>query len=253
MKRKLLFLFFSLFVGVPLLAQNYRDVVFMKNGDTVEGLVIEQIPNSLLKIKITNGDTLVYHTADVEKIIKKEYDPFASAKQSKSRKIVRGCKGFVQMGGAFPIDRYSDGVFTIETSYGFQFNPYFYMGGGIGVNRHFRLPAITLPVFAHVRANFINNPTTPYFDLNIGYSVFDATGFYTNPGMGVHCRINSKCAVNIGLGYCLQMVKLGNYYDFCRGYGGCAYTPSNKALNGINIKLGFEFEKRRKNNISGEN
>ena len=238
MKRKLLFLFFSLLVGVPLFAQNYRDVVFMKNGSIIKGMVIEQVMDLSLKIKMADGSIFVYQMADVEKIAKEEYDDlFASAKPPKVRRNPKGYRGFMEMGGAFPITEYGGGIFSFQTSHGYQFNPYFYLGGGLSIDYHFYPSTVYVPLFANGRFNFIDNPTTPYFDMKIGYSAGKGKGFYLSPGFGVRFALkDARTAIYFGLGYNMQV---GKDYDDCWD---CLNTSlSKRKMGAINMRLGIDF------------
>lgn len=56
---------------VSLRAQNNtRDVVYLKNGSIIKGLVLEVIPNDTIKIQISDGSIFVYSMSEVEKIQK---------------------------------------------------------------------------------------------------------------------------------------------------------------------------------------
>jgi len=75
MKKLIFFLAFSfiLFIGNNLIAQtNYRDIVYLKNGSIIKGIVLEQIPNVSLKMKTSDGNIFVFEMKDVEKITKEE-------------------------------------------------------------------------------------------------------------------------------------------------------------------------------------
>ena len=41
-------------------AQEMQDVVYLKNGSIIRGLVIEQVPGKSLKIKTRDGSVFVY-------------------------------------------------------------------------------------------------------------------------------------------------------------------------------------------------
>jgi hypothetical protein len=49
-------------------AQDLQDVVYLKNGSIVRGIIIEQIPNKTLKIKTADGSVFVYQMDDVARI-----------------------------------------------------------------------------------------------------------------------------------------------------------------------------------------
>tara|TARA_R110001592_G_scaffold107256_5_gene300386 strand:+ start:53 stop:577 length:525 start_codon:yes stop_codon:yes gene_type:complete len=48
----------------------YIDVVYLKNGSIIKGMIIEQIPNISLKIQTVGGSIFVYKMEDVEKMTK---------------------------------------------------------------------------------------------------------------------------------------------------------------------------------------
>ena len=50
-------------------AQNNQEIVYLKNGDKVKGIIIEEIPNTSIKVKTSNGSILVYSIHEIEKII----------------------------------------------------------------------------------------------------------------------------------------------------------------------------------------
>jgi len=50
----------------------YVDVVYLKNGSIIRGLIMEQIPNETLKIQTADGSLFVYKMEEVVKITKEE-------------------------------------------------------------------------------------------------------------------------------------------------------------------------------------
>ena len=71
MKKVLSFLAFLLLFFCSAVAQrNLQDVVYLKNGGLIRGLVFEQIPGVSLKIQTNDGSVFVYKMEEVEKITK---------------------------------------------------------------------------------------------------------------------------------------------------------------------------------------
>jgi hypothetical protein len=72
--KKVFMLFALIILGLSAFAQNkeYRDVVYLKNGSVVKGVIMEQIPNQSLKIATADGSTFVFQMTEVEKIAKEE-------------------------------------------------------------------------------------------------------------------------------------------------------------------------------------
>jgi hypothetical protein len=64
--------FLSLFFAATFtcIAQDYQDVVYLKNGSIIRGMLIELIPFEYLDIKTSNGRTRTIEMYDVERIVK---------------------------------------------------------------------------------------------------------------------------------------------------------------------------------------
>ena len=54
-----------------LLSQEYEDVVYLKNGSVIRGVIVEQVPNESIKIK-SGKNLFVYQTSEIEKMTKEE-------------------------------------------------------------------------------------------------------------------------------------------------------------------------------------
>ena len=206
-------------------AQNYQEVVYLKNGSVIRGTVIEQQPNVLLKVKTADGSIFVYPMNEVEKITKEEAINRESEKSNRIRTDVKGYRGSVEVGtivnfkaNGIPIDK---GAFSITTSHGYQFNPHLFLGAGIGLDYHAAGGRLFMPLFADVRANFLNRDITPFWGVKIGYAVGSKAsevvnpGIYFNPTFGVRFILNRQSAMNIAFGYNLQqqIVKKDIYYN----------------------------------------
>jgi len=53
-------------------AQEYEDVVYLKNGGVRRGLILEQIPGESVKLKASYGDIFIIKMSDISKIAKEE-------------------------------------------------------------------------------------------------------------------------------------------------------------------------------------
>lgn len=74
MKKTLtILLLFSLFSAIAFAQQNnYQDVVYLKDGSIIRGIIIEQIPNKSIKIETVDKNVFVYQMDDIEKLTKEE-------------------------------------------------------------------------------------------------------------------------------------------------------------------------------------
>lgn len=265
-------------------AQVMQDVVYLKNGSIIRGIIIEQVPNKSLKIKIGDGSVFVYEVADVEKITKEETignsnnrphdngyynnsqstgsinsgmypnNGFSYNSQSANTGYYSrpakpwfghnngfsriGYRGFVDLGGGVGVGDYGDGIFSVSTSHGYQFNPYLFVGAGLGVDYHFDWETMFLPVFADIRGYFIDSRISPFLGVKIGYSPIDGSGVYFNPSVGASFGMSGNFALNVSLGYNLQ--RSGMYFYYNSSYGSYS-SYEDETLGAITFKVGMEF------------
>lgn len=240
MKRTFVLLIMLLsFCAYSTAQSNYTEVVYLKNGSIIRGVVVEQVPNVSLKIKTADGSIFVYPMNDVEKITKEESrntraeNAYRAKKQPSSS--LRGYKGFVDAGYIFDVSDSDASKFEVTTSHGYQFNNYFYVGGGMSIN-HYPVEGYTsVPLFANFRANFSNKKITPFGDFKIGYSTGDVSGTYVSTAIGVRFGMTRRTALNVQLEYSFQ-----GYDDDYYKYGSIYYIEEGTA-NGFGLKVGFEF------------
>jgi len=74
-------------------SQQMEDVIYLKNGSVIHGIIIEQIPNVSIKIKTLDGNIFAYKYEDIEKFTKEESNS-SLATESNTKKI--GEFGFKQ-------------------------------------------------------------------------------------------------------------------------------------------------------------
>ncbi len=106
MKKCLALLFFALFTTVLFGQSNYQDVVYLKNGSIIRGMIIEQVPNKSIKIETADKSVFVFQMDEIEKITK-EAPP--DTKQLKNKSVRR--KGYIgfSIGPSFPISDFAQG------------------------------------------------------------------------------------------------------------------------------------------------
>jgi hypothetical protein len=81
MKYKQIFFFVSIVFSLCFLFTMYtaqaqsKDVVYLKNGSVIKGEIIEQVPNSLIKIQTADGSIFNCSYSDIEKITKESIEP----------------------------------------------------------------------------------------------------------------------------------------------------------------------------------
>jgi len=258
MMKKSLFVIALLLVSVyTVLAQEYvKETVYLKNGSIIKGIVVEQIPNETIKIQTADGSLFVYKMSEVEKITKeiidygtKKSSPFQET-SSPARFVnddMAGYRGFVDLGYTFGMGDYSNlGRLEVSTSHGYQFNPYFFLGGGVGYQYSEKIELSVIPFFADFRANFMRGKVVPFGGIKAGYAIgttseeTEGLGFYMNPSVGVKFVLQDNFAINIHMGYTLQLIDYSYYYDYGYGYDDYYYSGTEN-WGGFSLKVGFEF------------
>ena len=71
----LLLLVAALFCGSVMAQNNMKDVVYLKNGGVVRGIIVEQVPGVSIKIQTADGNIFVYKIEEVERMTKEAAGP----------------------------------------------------------------------------------------------------------------------------------------------------------------------------------
>jgi len=199
----------------------YEDVVYLKNGSIIRGMIVEQIPNKTLKIKTADRNLFVFEYDQIEKITKEEVPQEIVTKQDTEikEKYVGKQNGFestidllmgIQLEWAEP-------VLGMHAIVGYRFIPQFYLGGGLGVEIY--TDGNMLPIFLNVRTDFVDARVTPFFAANIGYAFgwvngYDGSdwgGVFLEPGIGVRFNISEQFGLNLSSSLKFQR---GYYHDY---------------------------------------
>jgi hypothetical protein len=240
MKKNLTLLLFILFASVSFGQNKYQEVVYLKNGSIIRGVIIEQVPNKSIKIETADRNIFVFQMDEIEKLTKEPY-------QGKGNRSIKetgnwhqaGYKGLVEFGYDIGIGDFGKDRFKLNLVNGYQFNQYISLGLGTGLRYYFDYKEALIPIFADIRVNVIDNDVSPYLSLGIGYT-FDATnnfkgvGFLLNPTVGVSFMISDKSAFNVGIGY--EMQKMRFFYFSGNNFN--VFTDNSGAVS-INVGLSF--------------
>jgi len=178
-------------------------------------------------------------------------------------------KGFIEAGYSKTLGNYDADFLELSTSQGFQYNSWFYMGVGLGVDvlfshknddwgsdwenpsygsdRGSTTTAAMIPLFTDFRFNIGGNSGASFFiDMKVGCSFLlgnkyisigdgyltNQEYFYLRPSIGMSTPTNSrnpKQAVDIGINYRLLT---SNYWNS---------WSRNITLNSIGVSLAFEW------------
>ena len=177
----------------------------------------------------------------------------------------RGYRGFVEVGtdiNSFMIaegDHYVDGDhfeyigvrrrhfanLSIATSHGFQFNPNFFLGGGILGGYSSLLDAAYVDMYAHARTDQTFGRFTPYADLRVGIQYRADGPLYISPTVGYRFNFGHKANLNIGLGLTLTHAHHHDYDSFYYNRHGelrlITFGSSNFFKPAFTFRAGIDF------------
>ncbi len=189
------------------------DIVHLKNGSQIHGIIIELVPTESLSLVTWDGSRYVFDMNEVEAITK-EYGRWSrmyrrALRQSTAGKFhkPRGYFGIAEIGvGAmFLSENIRVGATIIN---GYRFTPGFALGFGTGFHFYTGGAEYAIPLYLHVRSDFFNRARTPFFALNVGGQIQltdDVTdihsGFFIEPsfGYGFNTGENQRCNISLGL------------------------------------------------------
>ena len=251
--QRIIFLFTFFFATainfLPAKAQgNYEDVVYLKNGSIIHGMIIEQVPNESIKIK-SEKNIFVFRLDEILKITKEEVATAVPAptpvpvpapacpsgeagrvavpaeRESENgyvnileftfgRELLHNHSNSAMTGSANSNSQMSIGIQDVN---GYRFNSHF--SAGIGFGMHIYPGLFYMPVFADFRFRF-QKRTTPFISLGIGYTFtqmevigFQSTkdyygGLMVNPSFGFRLPMGSRAGFIMSFGYRYQEAKI---------------------------------------------
>lgn len=139
----------------------------------------------------------------------------------------KGYQGFVEVNYAISGDY---GAWSAFTTHGVQINPYFFVGAGVGVeytvltdddkyDTYDLDEQVFVPFYGSCRWNILNKRISPIIDAKVGYSPFDAQGFFAAVNVGCRFRLGTH-AIIPSVGWRDQTAKYND--GDSKGFGFCA-------------------------------
>lgn len=200
---------------------------------------------------------------------KAERDSLAKIAAEKRRieyaKQQSGFASMIDVSYRLPFNAASGNIGASYTA-GYRISNTLYVGAGVGVNYFLNSQpsqvsidtphgvalnpsAITIPVFAYFRANFMNARFSPFFALAAGYELgskqtlnldlysveYTTGGFFANPQIGINYRTSLKTSLYLSIGFQAYTM------PHCIEHTGYNATISQELAYGLDIHLGFTF------------
>ena len=228
---------------------NMEDVVYLKNGSIIRGIIIEQVPNQSIKIQTKDRNVFVFKYDEIEKMTKKNLPADNSNNNyqvtdfKKSDFInlteINYSPGIGDVGNYGRNNEYSFGFRTVNGS---QLNEHLSLGIGIEIDRY--KDVTLLPITFDARATILKGKVSPVFTANVGYAagLNDNVegGLVINPQIGIKTYISKNVAYLFNVGYKWQKQE---QEVFTRDYYSGLITRSTTSVyyQFITISTGFAF------------
>lgn len=208
------------------------DVVYLKNGSEMVGMITEMIPGERVSLLTYDGSTHIYSFDEIIMTGKKygrwsrEYK--RQIRQEGQFNKPRGYFGTAEFSTAlmFTSENIKVGVTMVG---GYRFRPQFALGLGSGVRLYAHDGEPTIPLFLHFRSDFYDRDKTPFIALNTGvqWSIGGGghSGLICEPSFGYGINTAEAKRINFSVGFAIDMYD-DISYDFDLG---------------INLKFGYSF------------
>ncbi len=219
-------------------SQTIEEVVYLKNGSIIRGIIIEQVPNQSIKIQTKDRNVFFFKYDEIEKITKEFVstnntdNPTQTTQKEKENKYKKsGYTSILEAGYSYGVGKVKlnnyytnngDRAFAFRWTNGYQFNQHFSMGLGLGMDVYQKTNLI--PIMADVRLNPFKGEITPSLILNAGKAFnineLSDNGAIFHVQLGVKTFISKNTAFLFNVGYKWQeyyTILLINYIRYIEG------------------------------------
>ena len=167
-----------------------RDVIVLKNGQKVQGTVLERSLDAPVKLRNVHGQVFTYKWDEVERIlIDKNKKADAPVENTKSRKMRLGFTAELGMGYGLEQKHHLVGEMNPEFSLtvGTRLSRLLYVGVGATVQRYDRTEILPITPMLLARFDYpLQGKFTPFLDLRAGYTVNTMSNKKNYPEMAVY-------------------------------------------------------------------
>ena len=241
MKRIITFLF-AIFMCATIVAQPLRDVVYLRNGSIIKGLVIEMVPNATISIRTADGSIFVYPASEVVRVEKEQryhhslMTSYAACDTCRATTHHRGYMGSIE-GGICAYINESELRGSFLTTHGAQVTPKLFIGAGLGFDSGYGV------IYADIR-HFFNTAKThcnPYLECKAGYG-------WSDNNYDLVCFPYDDVEIDDGFSGTYLSPSLGLEFPFGRHraavLGSLAYSAfvsSDHWYHSIGLRIGIAF------------
>ena len=237
------FLFFAILsIGASAHAQkhNMDDVIYLKNGSKINGVILQLFPDSIVRIEQVGGSVWVFSMKEISMIAKEEKIKYkANILEAKGYRFGMDIGLLVGSG-----DNQNNAPLSLQMLHSYHLTTASSIGIGIGLEF---FHTTQTPIFVDLRHYFNRKYYAPFCFLQSGGMIPISTkatdesgyifkakpGFMLNSGIGFLFPMNEKTALSISLSYRYQELK------FARDNSQLPDYMRIEKMNRFNIRFGF--------------
>lgn len=178
---------------------------------------------------------------------------------SQAQTLQKGYRGMFDVGYCHYLSQIDPSTIELTTSHGYQFNPYIFLGAGIGFDftgesewgevsgrpYNKRAAKVDIPLFFNARANITKTRISPFADARVGAYINNDGNIYANLALGCRYALNEKMGLSFSVGYEFRKVTVEqinmrtNYKSYNNEF---YYTDRpDQNVDGLVFKVGVDF------------
>jgi len=181
---------------------------------------------------------------------------------SNAQTLKKGYRGSADLGFCKYISQMDPSNVELSTTHGYQFNPYFFLGAGMGFDftgeatygdvggrpYNKRDSKVDIPMYFCARANFLKTKLSPFIDARFGSHVSDKAEQYVDIELGARYSLSDNMGLSFSIGVQERIVtvdqyksEIGNKYN---GYKTTYYYTdrTGETFHGLIFKFGVDFQ-----------
>lgn len=210
-----------------------EDVLYLKNGSIIRGVIQEQNPRESITIQTFDGTLFTFETNEIDKVVREpsQYTRIKVRYDGSVVPIVYDDRQGIYKGYGIGLSsNESGGNFTMQVRAGYQWRHWLRTGLTSGMDPY--NAGLIIPVAAEIRGDAFKKPVTPHYFLQGGYGiaanrsfrhrVFDG-GLMYHVGGGLTFKTRTKVEYQVSLGY-----KWQNTYQEFEETPPWFWTPDNQ-------------------------
>jgi hypothetical protein len=238
--KKILSALFATLLSFTAISQNNTDVIYLKNGKSYKGNIIEQAPNSYYIIKANNDSTYKFYLNEIEKLTKEIDAPKQAA--SKKEYVPQHQPNFLSVSSGLSVSNVDQ---SSTYSANLSINPLACLSFERGIHKGFFIRGITcLNTFGSTKSD-------NYTDINgnrIGNlnwkSSYNLVSLLLNAGFKTNTKVQLFINAGAGLSYIYSattMLEVEQFNSPTRSFSG-NQSINKKLLPLLNAELGFRYK-----------